>query len=158
MSMRARWRREIDSIEATRYPGRSSQLVPRAQMDRYNLVLQFDSVDPLKATQVRAIGPGPAGQPGAWLPTTAEAVADWVSKYASTYDQPAVTHTEGQTTYLQLEPRPDVPATSGYCHPIPSTFVPADQGPQIWPVLAAHTNLPSVAIVDVADVASEAKQ
>jgi hypothetical protein len=53
-------------------------------MDRYQLVLQRTAQEG-DISRVRAVGPGPAGLPAAWRPTTAEAVADWVAKHGPTY-------------------------------------------------------------------------
>jgi hypothetical protein len=91
-------------------------------MDRYQLVLQrTQNVTALVGHHVRAIGPGPAGQPSAWFETTAEAVADWVAKHGPTYTPASGRETwfRAPETWIRVEPRPlEVPATSGYCHPV----------------------------------------
>lgn len=66
-----------------------------ALIDRYRLTLQWGQHRDTKALDVRAIGPGPAGQPSDWKPTTAEAVADWVAKHGPTYAQPAIAQADG---------------------------------------------------------------
>jgi hypothetical protein len=55
-------------------------------MDHYQLVLQR-TAELNDISRVRAIGPGAAGQPSDWKPTTADAVADWVAKHAARYNR-----------------------------------------------------------------------